>query len=618
MAQNNAVSVVSLDFDEIKASLKSYLQSQSVLKDYNFDGSVLNTILDVLAYNTHYQAFYSNMIANEMFLDSAVLRSSVVSHAKALNYVPSSTTPSRAVVDVVLTAPASSDTYLPRGTEFSGTNPAGTRYKFVNLDTEFVSAGATAFSAVTLYEGSIRRITYIYNRDTRIGSHLIIPNDKADMSSLSVRVYKSVADTTGITDIWTNAADYLTLDSTSKVYFLQERDPGIFEVYFGDGVLGTQPETGNVVVLEYLETNGSDANGVNAFTKSDSSIDYIEFTADNPQYTYGGSDLESNSSIKRNAPKFYQSGNRAVTESDYAALIFKNYPNVSSLNVYGGETVTPPQYGKVFVAIKPKSGGILTTGEKVSIEQDLRRRNSIVTITPKIIDPDYIDLVIDANMVYSPDALPVGIGVLKSLAMTYIYGYSKTKIEQFGEDFYFSKVMEGLNNIHTSILGVSGKIKLRKIVDIDTILKSKSYEFRFGNSLYHPHDGHSSIVSSNIFSHTDIIGNTQTDCTLADNGSGVLNIVRPDPNSIGNYITVYPSVGTVDYTNGVVTVNSKFLPISAATGSTSFPIIVTVEPEDTNIYIKENQILRINPIYYDSVTVTTTSKTEADALNSVR
>lgn len=618
MAQNKAVSVIGLDFDEIKTSLKSYLQSQTVLKDYNFDGSVLNTILDVLAYNTHYQAFYSNMVANEMFLDSAQVRSSVVSHAKNLNYVPSSVTSSRAVVDVVLTTPASSDTYLPRGTEFSGTNPAGTRYKFVNTDTLFANAGATAFPSVTLYEGTLRRITYIYNRSTRIGSYLIIPNNKADMSTLTVRVYKSLTDNTGITDVWTNAANYITLDSTSQVYFLQERDIGIYEVYFGDGVLGNQPETGNVVVLEYLETNGQLANGVNSFTKSDPSIDYIEFSAGSPIYSYGGSAIESTTSIKQNAPKFYQTGNRAVTEGDYAALVFKNYPNVSSLNVYGGETVTPPQYGKVFIAIKPKSGGVLTTGEKVSIEQDIRRRSSVVTITPKIVDPDYTDLVINAELVYNPETISVSSGILKTLAMTYIYAYSKTKIEQFGEDFYFSKMIEGLNNLDSSIYGVSGKLKLRKLVGVDVLRTSKTYEFKFGNPLHHPHDGHSPVVGSNIFTHADILGNLQTDCTIVDNGSGVLNVVRPDPNAAGQSIIVYPSVGTVDYTAGTVIVNSKFVPVATSTGVSSFPIVVTVEPEDTNIYMKENQILRINPLYFDSVTITMTSKTESDALNSVR
>jgi hypothetical protein len=622
MAQNNAVNVVGLDFEDIKASLKTYLQAQSTLKDYNFDGSVLNTILDVLAYNTHYQAFYSNMVANEMFLDSSLLRPSVVSHAKQLNYVPSSTTCSKAVVDVVLTSPASSDTYLSRGTEFSGTNPAGTRYKFVNLDTVYANAGATAFNSVTLCEGTLRRITYIYNRDTRIGSYLIIPNNKADTGTLTVRVYKSVTDTSGITDVWANGEDYLTVDSTSQVYFLQEKDAGIYEVYFGDGILGAQPESGNVVMIEYLETNGSDANGVNAFTKSDPAINYIQFHPDSNGATdsvsYGGSDLEDITQIKYHAPKFYQTGNRAVTENDYAALVFKKYPNVSSVNVYGGETVVPPQYGKVFIAVKPKSGGVLTNSEKVALEQDIRKNNSVITITPKVIDPEYTDLVFDTTVTYNPGALSVSSGVLQTLVISYIFAYSRTKLEQFGQDFYYSQMLQGLNGIHTSILGVYSKIKMRKIVDAAVILKNRSHEFDFKNALYHPHDGHSSVIASNIFSHLDVAGVLRTDCTLQDDGSGILNILRPDPNSAGDYLTVYPSVGTVDYTNGVVRLNSKFVPDTTVNGTSAFPIIITVEPEITNIYANEHQILRINPAYTDSVSVTMRTETSAAALNSLK
>jgi hypothetical protein len=278
MAQNNTVNVVGLDFEDIKQSLKTYLESQSNLKDYNFDGSVLNTLLDVLAYNTHYQAFYSNMVANEMFLDSALLRPSVVSHAKHLGYLPSSITASKGMVNVMLGITASADTYLARGTEFSGTNLEGTRYKFVNLDTVFADAGDNAIRNVELYEGTIRRVTYIYNRDTKIGSFLIIPNNKADIGTLKVRVYSSISDTTGIDDVWSLGTDYLTLTPTSKVYFLQEKEAGIYEVYFGDGILGQQPESGNVVSIEYVETNGEAGNGVVAFTKSgDASISSVEF-----------------------------------------------------------------------------------------------------------------------------------------------------------------------------------------------------------------------------------------------------------------------------------------------------------------------------------------------------
>ena len=618
MAKNNSVNVVNLDFDAIKASLKSYLSSQTVLKDYDFDGSVLSTVLDVLAYNTHYQAFYSNMVANEMFLDSALLRPSVVSHAKHLGYVPSSVRAAKGVVNINLNTAASSDTYLARGTEFIGTNPAGTRYKFVNLETVFADAGQDAFTSVQLYEGTIRRITYIYNRDTKIGSYLIIPNDKADMSTLKVNVYKSTTDTTGIGDVWSDGSSYLTLDASSKVYFLQEKEAGIYEVYFGDGILGERPETGNVVSIEYLETNGAAGNGVDQFTKTDAAISTIEFVEDST-VTFGGSDIETVTSIKYNAPKWYQGGNRAVTENDYSAVVYKKYPNVSSVNVYGGETVTPPQYGTVLIAVKPKSGGLLTTSEKVDLENDLRKNNSIITITPKVVDPDYIDLIFDLSVVYDPSILSINPNTLKTIILTYVYGYSVVAVEQFGKNFYYSKMEEGVNNIHRSILGVYGKTKLRKIVDADTVIKNKSYVFKFGNKIYHPHESHSlPVVTSNTIPHADINGTIHFDALLQDDGMGMINVVRPDPDDETKYVLVYASVGEVDYTAGTVTLNSKFVPYTVGSENIAFPITVTVQPEITNIYANENQVLRINPIYKDSVVVSVSTETSAEANSVVR
>ena len=621
MAQNNTVNVIGLDFEDIKQSLKTYLESQSNLKDYNFDGSVLNTLLDVLAYNTHYQAFYSNMVANEMFLDSALLRPSVVSHAKHLGYLPSSVTASKGMVNVVLGITASADTYLARGTEFSGTNLEGTRYKFVNLDTVFADAGDNAIRNVQLYEGTIRRVTYIYNRDTKIGSFLIIPNNKADISTLKVRVYSSISDTTGIDDAWSLGTDYLTLTSTSKVYFLQEKEAGIYEVYFGDGILGQQPESGNVVSIEYVETNGEVGNGVVAFTKSsDASISSVEFVADTvtgstASQTSGGADLEGIAKIKFLAPKFYQTSNRAVTENDYSALVYKIFPNAQSVHVYGGETVTPPQYGTVYVAIKPKSGEKLTLGEKVTLEAQLRKDYSLLTVFPVIVDADFVDLVFDLRVVYSPTTMSISPGVLRSLVYAYVYSYSAAVVERFGSDFYYSKMAEGINNLDRSVLGVYTKIKMRKSIDSSTILTAKSYTFKFGNAFFHPYDGYTSVISTNQFSHPDLIGVVYPDCSLRDDGNGVVNVVRPDPQVDGDYLTVYPSVGTVDYTAGTVVVNSKFTPTSS---STAFPIILTVEPQSTNIFITDNAVLRINSTYLDSVQVTVTTEDESSVTSLIR
>lgn len=623
MAQNNSISVVGLDFDGIKQSLRNYMESQTALKDFNFDGSVMSTLLDVLAYNTHYQAFYTNMVANEMFLDSALLRPSIVSHAKQLGYTPSSTRSSTALVDIALTNIATSDTFIPRGSEFSGTNVEGTRYKFINTETAFASAGATAFRSVTLSEGSIRQITYIYNRDTKIGSYLVIPNEKADMSTLKVRVYSSVTDTTGISDVWTLGTDYLTLTPDSLVYFLQEKDAGIYEVYFGDGLLGKQPTTGNVVSIEYVETNGAAANGVVAFTSVDAGISSILFTADpvtgsTASESFGGSELESVSSIKFTAPKFYQTSNRAVTTSDYSALVYKLYPNASSVRVYGGETVTPPQYGKVYIAVKPLSGGALSRSEKIALEKQLKTQYAVVSITPEIVDPDYTDLVFDMSVVYNPLTIPVEPSILKALIMAYVYGYSSTILQRFGSNFYYSKMVEGVNAIHDSVLGVYSQISLRKIIDMGIISTSKGYAFKFKNALYHPMDGHASILSSNVFRHMDTLGLIHDYVSLRDDGYGVVNVMEEDSQNMGMYSIVYPAVGTLDYNSGLLTLNTKFTPVVPTTEV--MPLIVTVKPTSTNITTDENQILRINSIYYDSVVVQMTTENADNAVvnNSVR
>ena len=609
MGQNNAVNVIGLDFEEIKQSIKNYLQTQTNIQDYNYDGSVMNTLLDVLAYNTHYQAFYANMVANEMFLDSALLRPSVVSHAKNLNYVPSSIAASKGIVDIGLSTPVSSDTYLPRGSEFSGINKAGARFKFVTLDTVFANSGATVMNSVTLYEGTIRRITYIYNRDTKIGSYLIIPNNKADMNTLKVRVYKSLTDNTGVSDVWTEGTTYLDLTPESKVYFLQEKDSGIYELYFGDGVIGQQPETGNVISIEYLETNGEAGNGVVSFSKqNDPNISYISFipdteTGSTASETFGGANAEDTAKIKFTAPKFYQTSNRAVTKNDYSALEYKLYPNASSVNVYGGETVVPPQYGRVFIAIKPKSGGFLTTSEKISLENKLKTNYSIVTIDPKIIDPEYIDIILDTKVVYDADVLNITSGALKTLILVYMFSYSSLKLETFNSNFYYSNMVQGINNINPSILGVYTKIKMRKNLDISSIRANKGATFRFSNPLYHPYDGYVSVISSNNFPHADVVGTLYGDCILRDDGNGKLNVVRPDPDVDNSYLMVYPAVGTVDYDKGNVVLNSNFSPNTSSVGTAQFPIIITVEPDSTNLNALENSILRINNAYIDSVKV---------------
>lgn len=598
MATNTAFNIISLDFAENKESLRSFLSSQDTLKDYNFDGSVLDTLLDVLSYNTHYQAFYANMIANEMFMDSALLRPSVVSHAKALGYVPSSVRSASAVLDIDISSVASESTYLARGSEFTGKDGDGTPYRFVNLNTVYANTATNQFVGVKIYEGTLRRVSYIYDTSMRQSTYLLIPNDKVDITTIRVRVQKSTTDGQGSGDLWTFADSYIDLTPTSKVYFLQEREAGLYEVFFGDGFLGKQPDTGNVIVIEYLESNGQLANGISSFSTSISGLGGISASV-----SAGGADQESVSTIKFLAPKYYSSQNRAVTEDDYSAVVYKEYPNAASVMVYGGESVTPPQYGKVFLAVKPKSGSVLTRDEKETLVRKIKQDRSVVTITPEIVDPDYIDVLFDSLVTYDPAVAAVGEGTLKALVVAYMFAFSSGSLEAFGSNLYLSKLKQGINGVNSSILSNETTVSLRKMINLSKLIASKGFTIDFKNPIYHPHDGHSSsVITSSIISHNNTDGVLVSNVRAEDDGYGKINLVTID--SMGMKTLVYPNIGTVDYEKGIINFSTSFVPV---TDSEIFTI--TVKPMNSDIYVFENKILRVSRGYSDSVKVSVKSYT---------
>lgn len=590
---NNSFNIIGLDFADSKESLKAYLKTQETLKDYNFDGSVLSTILDVLAYNNHYQAFYANMVANEMFLDSAVLRPSVASHAKTVGYVPTSRRAAKAVVDVSTTSALTQNSYLNRGTEFTGTDAAGTQYSFILLDTAYVNSSLLKFENLTIYEGTLRRMSYIYDPAQKSSSVLLIPNDKIDTSTIRVKVKASVTDNTGLEESWSYSDSYIDLTPQSRVFFLQEKEAGMYEIFFGDNFLGKQPAAGSVVIVEYLETNGSVANGITNFTTSVGNVTAVTTVSSSS----GGALEESMNRIKFLAPRFYQSQNRAVTEDDYITLVMKEYANADSVYVYGGETITPPQYGKVFIAVKPKSGTALTTDEKNTLIRSFRKKNSVVGIVPEIVDPDYIDVVIDSIVTYDPSATSIGEGTIKALIVAYLFSYSASSLENFGSNLYLSKIIQGINGLNGSILSNQTHMKLRKTVNLNKLVASKGFSIDFKNPLYHPHDGHNTpVITTTTFSHKNTDGIVLTDVHGEDDGFGNINLVKTDENGMDTI--VFPRIGSIDYMNGIVNFSTSFSPIIPSQLFT-----VTVDPQNTDVFVFENKILRISKGYSDSVTI---------------
>lgn len=591
MASNNSLNVVGLDFNQTKSSLVAYLSSQETLKDYNFDGSILSTILDVLAYNTHYQAFYANMVANEMFLDSAVMRPSVVSHAKTIGYTPQSNRASTAVIDITPTT-TNTDSFLRRGAEFTGVDSEGTSYRFVLTDTVYTNEDGI-FKNIEIKEGTLRRMTYVYDATKRSTSILIIPNNKIDTTTIRVNVRASAVETTGSLDVWSLAGSFIDLTSTSKVFFLQERETGVYELYFGDNFIGVQPTVGSIVTVEYLETNGDFANGITEFTTSIGGLLSPVLVSQSS----GGSSEESIDRIKFVAPKFFQAGGRSVTVNDYTAAVFREYPNADSVLVYGGETVVPPQYGKVFIAVKPTSGSSLTQSEKYSLSSSLRKNSSIVTIIPEIVDADYIDIIVSSIITYKPELLSFGVGTLKALVVAQLFTYSATTLESFGDNFYLSKVSENINNLDTAITSNQTKIYLRKTTDLNNLTEYKGFSIDFKNPIT---QSASDNITSSPMIHASSTGTVFSSVRITDDGFGKLNLVRTDPLTQIT-TTIYSSIGEIYYSTGIIKFNGKFAPISI--GNSQRFLTITVTPLNTDIFSFENKILRISRVHTDSVSI---------------
>jgi len=391
MAGNKSnIQITDLDFNTIKTNLKKFLQSQNTLQDYNYEGSALSTLLDILAYNTQYNAYYLNMVANEMFLDSALQRSSVVSHAKLLNYTPKSASAPSATINITFNQVTDSSLTLPKFTSFMSEAIDGVNYKFVTvnsttLNTNTVSNSVT-FSNLTIKQGEPITLNYTYDSAANPTAIFDLPDTNVDTTTLTVSVQQSGSNTAY--EIYNLAEDYLSLNTTSSVYFLQEGINGFYQIYFGDGILGKSITDGNIVTVSYIVTNGTSSAGANNFVLMDAVSGYSNTTILPITSTTQGSEKETIESIKYTAPKSYSAQGRAVTKEDYIYLIQNNsgvFP-VDAVNVWGGEENNPPVYGTIFIAVKPKGGYTLTQTQKNIIEERIIKPISVLTIKPKIID----------------------------------------------------------------------------------------------------------------------------------------------------------------------------------------------------------------------------------------
>lgn len=457
---NTAIQVTDLDFLEIKAGLKSFLESQSEFTDYNFEGSGLNVLLDILAYNTHYNAYYLNMIANESFLDTAVLRNSVVSHAKALGYTPRSARAPVALVQVVVSPSVSytSNTFtLPKYTKFT-TAIDGIVYNFINLDdiTVTKAAGVFTFNNVKIYEGSIVNYSFPVNLTNNPNLIFTIPEPNIDTSTLKVIIKESSISSN--TSVYELSTDVLQVTSTSEIYYIQEGRSGNYDIYFGDNILGKKLINGNIVITNFMKTNGDLANRANTFTVT-SSVPGSTYAEVNPiRAAAGGTPRETIEQIKYGAPLSLLSQNRAVTKTDYIKLIQQKYPSFEAVNVWGGEENDPPVYGKVFIAAKPKLGFEVTDTEKDYIKEYILKPISMLTVTPEIVDVDYNYLKIATDVFYDKNKTPLSETELISSLKTLIQSYCDTNLNQFNSYFKYSGLESAIDSFDKSI--VSNEVNL--------------------------------------------------------------------------------------------------------------------------------------------------------------
>ena len=480
------LNISQLDFDNIKANLKRFLSNQNQFKDYDFEGSGMAVLLDLLAYNTHYLSYNANVLANEMFIDTADLRPSIVSLAKALGYTPNSARSPVADINVVVNGATGATLTMNAGQQFT-TSVDGTTFNFVTIGTNTISPidGVYTFSNLKVYEGTY--ITYNYTVDTTdVDQRFIIESSNADTNTLSVQIQNSSTDTT--TNTYTKATSITELDSDSKVYFLQEAEDGKFEVYFGDGVIGKAVEDGNIVILKYIVTNKTDANGASSFTLSGNIGGFSDVSITVNSNAANGSEPEDNESIKFKAPKSYAAQDRAVTVNDYKVKVEEIYANAGSVSAWGGEDNDTPFYGRVYIAINPKSGSTLTDTTKDDIITQLKKF-SVASVTPVIVDPETTNILLTSTIKYDEKQTTKTSAEIKSLITDAVTSYNTDTLQKFDNVLRYSKLLETIDDADTSILSNITTLKLRKTFT-PTLSTSTNYTVNFSNALYNPHSGH--------------------------------------------------------------------------------------------------------------------------------
>ena len=596
MAANTTINVTELDFDKIKAGIKSFISAKNEFTDYDFEGSTISHLIDTLAYNTYQNAFYSSMIGNEMFLDSAVLRDSVVSRAKMLNYIPTSATGSFTTANVTITPTGSPDAVtIAKNTQWSSTID-GVQYLWVTPEAYTFSSTAGFAGQITIREG--RPVTHKFTVSTTNPVKYILPNKNIEKASISVDVQTSSTDTSVTT--YTLADDILAVTANTNAFFVQETNSLETEVYFGDGVVGNAPDNGNIITIGYRIVNGTKTNGVGTFTKPSSLGGSTNYTITYNANTSGGQELETIESIKFNAPKNFEVQNRAVLAEDYRRIILKLNTDLQTIRVWGGQDNVPPVYGKIYISAKPKSGTLLTSTQKNSIVNQLRDYN-VLAVEPEFIDAKY--LYISPSIIVNWDSRLTTLtsSEVRDKVVTAINDFETSNMGTFeNERFRYSRFIDVIDECDTSIKS-----------NLTTIAIKKTFAPNFTTSTKYTIDFDSSVDTYSLASTWFTFSGKNA--KLNDDGLGNVRIYYIGSDDAKVYLDSL--AGTIDYNTGVITLTSF-----APTAATSNDITITVTPSTRDVTVEKYQLMLLKDTsieMFDEKTSTTTGAVTVNTTGSV-
>jgi hypothetical protein len=589
MPANNALELTDINFDTIKSNLRNFLSNQTELGDYDYDSSTMQILLNLLAYNTYMNSYYLNMVGNEMFLDSAQIRSNVVSRAKMLGYTPRSAQGPTATVQLVVT-PNDSPTNITvdKNTKFR-TTIDGKQYIFVNPNAVTINANPSGIFSTNLDIVEGRPFTFKYTVSTNNPERYVIPAESVDTRSLTVSIQETAANSNITT--YTNATNLTSVTGNTTAYFLQENEDGRYELKFGDNILGKALNDGNVVNIDYRVCNGSATAGANTFTAVDNIDGYSNITVNHVARAQGGGDRENIQSIKFNAPKNYENQNRAVTTKDYENIVKSQFSYIQSVSAWGGEDNNPPIYGKVYLSIKPTQSETLSIAQKNDITDFLQSKN-IVTIEPVIVNPTYLYVKPEVTVKYNPNLTTATAGTLLTAVANKIISFENTQLGLFNKGFINSEFIKELDKVNSAFTSINSELRITKrfVPDTTTV---KTYTLNFNRSLLNitggvilrinpaAHPGRGLTATSSTFTYKGISGTR-----LDDDGFGNLRTYYVDTSGVRVYTNRI--AGTINYNTGLIQLNN--LLITAYTGS---GIEITVDPDANDVDLIRNQIILI-------------------------